>query len=523
MQIFESEINDGIADLVKSSASITYAAIAEPSAEKEPSLKCMIKSQAAIEDSDLYYVQSILVSSSWNKNDDIFDKAEVWAAKNSPEDKPTNLEHNENYIIGHITSNWPIDDDGNKINPDLPIESLPEKYHIVTGSVIYRGYTDPILRERSEQLIKDIESGKKFVSMECFFKGFDYGLLNTANGQYSILPRNDKTSHLTKFLRAYGGAGQHENYKIGRVLRNITFSGKGFVDKPANPDSIIFSHSCINHKKNDSFEELGVLFDKSTCITETIDMNSEAENIVVEQEAVASTENVDTPVTTETVAEVETVETTEQPTEAAMPVKSEDDMEDKKEEVMKMLEEKAMKMAEEKAMKMMEEKAMKMTEEAALMKAEYESKWKAAIAELEAVKAELVASQAEVSEFKTKEAKAQQEAKKNHRIATLTQLGVDSEVAVSTVEKLEHVDDSTFEAMTSVFAKQTTETVENTTEAEVAAEPAPTAAEILDSVEPEDSVDLSIGSEQVPAIETTRAELLDFVCARLGKKLNKGE
>ena len=32
-------------------------------------------------DADLYYVQSILVSSSWNRNDDVFDRAEVWAAQ----------------------------------------------------------------------------------------------------------------------------------------------------------------------------------------------------------------------------------------------------------------------------------------------------------------------------------------------------------------------------------------------------------------------------------------------------------
>ena len=30
---------------------------------------------------------------------------------------------------------------------------------------------------------------------------------------------------------------------IGRLLRNITFCGKGYVKKPANPDSIIFSET----------------------------------------------------------------------------------------------------------------------------------------------------------------------------------------------------------------------------------------------------------------------------------------
>ena len=69
--------------------------------------------------------------------------------------------------------------------------------------------------------------------MECYFKAFDYGLIDKTTGNYKVLARNDDTSYLTRHLRAYGGTGEHDNYKIGRVLRNITFSGKGFVDKPA--------------------------------------------------------------------------------------------------------------------------------------------------------------------------------------------------------------------------------------------------------------------------------------------------
>jgi hypothetical protein len=45
-------------------------------------------------------------------------------------------------------------------------------------------------------------------------------------------------------LRKYGGTGKlKDGRRIGRLLRNITFSGKGYVDKPANPDSIIFKNT----------------------------------------------------------------------------------------------------------------------------------------------------------------------------------------------------------------------------------------------------------------------------------------
>jgi chromosome segregation ATPase len=44
-------------------------------------------------------------------------------------------------------------------------------------------------------------------------------------------------------LRAYGGSGEYKGYKVGRLLRDFYFSGKGLVDKPANPRSIIFRDS----------------------------------------------------------------------------------------------------------------------------------------------------------------------------------------------------------------------------------------------------------------------------------------
>ena len=74
-------------------------------------------------DKDLYYTQSILVSTTWNKNDDIFNKEEVWNAKDTPQHKPTNIEHQETQIVGHIVANWPITSEGIIIDKDTPIET----------------------------------------------------------------------------------------------------------------------------------------------------------------------------------------------------------------------------------------------------------------------------------------------------------------------------------------------------------------------------------------------------------------
>ena len=122
MVIYDQEKDDGISIKLLTAGSISYASSVVP-AQPTDSIK-NLKSLASYSDKDLYYVQSILVSSNWNKNDDIFDKAEVWAAKNTPEDKPTNLEHDENTIIGHIVSNWPIDSDGNILSEDIKVSEV---------------------------------------------------------------------------------------------------------------------------------------------------------------------------------------------------------------------------------------------------------------------------------------------------------------------------------------------------------------------------------------------------------------
>ena len=76
--------------------------------------------------------------------------------------------------------------------------------------------------------------------MECLFPDFDYAVI-AADGSEYIIPRNEETAFLTKHLRVYGGEGNYNGYKVGRLLKNMIFSGKGYVDKPANPESVIFT------------------------------------------------------------------------------------------------------------------------------------------------------------------------------------------------------------------------------------------------------------------------------------------
>ena len=245
----------GLADRIKANLVIGYACQVthyEPPAIKAEAIKALLESsKAGLNDMDLFFTKSVLVSSNWNKNADVFDKVEVWTARKTPVYKRDNIGHDEKQIIGHMIDCWAMDTDGNVIPDDTVLDDLPDLYHLATSSVIYTHWEDKDTKDKVKALIEKINAGEMFVSMECLLRGFDYAVISP-NGEQSIIARNQDTAFLTKHLRAYGGSGVYEDYKIGRLPRNIVFSGKGYVEKPANPNSIILASEA-----NQSFNPKG--------------------------------------------------------------------------------------------------------------------------------------------------------------------------------------------------------------------------------------------------------------------------
>lgn len=536
IKVFNAEVADGLSEMIKSTASISYASQATPSS-KDSILrnknKNEYKSLASYNDEDLYYVQSILVTSNWNRNDDIFDSLEVWRAKSTPEDKPTNLEHDEKTIIGHIISNWPITEDGLLIDKDTPEDNLPNKYHILTGSVIYRAFSDQELRSRAENLIQEIENGQKYVSMECMFSGFDYGLIEKDTNKYEVLPRSESTAHLTKYLRAYGGNGEHENYKIGRVLRNIVFSGKGFVAKPANPESIILKINRTEEKTNEqninNFTELGVSTLKSSFNSEveTMNLDKDVSEIKDQIESIAKSSEAIKDSFVKTASDLE--KQYSELSEALTASKADSDA--KADQISKLDEELKAKSEE------IENKGSELTSILETV-ASHEETIKAQEEKIASLTESLTNAENLVAEYKMKEEEMKKKEKMMQRKAKLIESGVDNDSADATIEKFESLDDETFDAMTDVLAamkpkkeemakkdeseakKPKMSMAEESEEASEAVseesdESENTSAEILDSVEVEDEVNLSVGEEAEDSAESTRAALVDFVSSRL--------
>jgi len=244
--IYKSEAVDGLVDAIRSNCSIAYCSLVQPVKINEDNLRIYTSAGSKKFDLDILYpTRSVLVSSTWNKNDDIFGLKEIWTARHTPVHKPTNIDHDHNQIVGHITDTWVIDSEGNTVDDGTVIDDLPEYIHICNGAVIYKYYSSDTLTERAQKLIEQIEAGEKYVSMECLFPDFDYGVIDEEGNNY-IIARNQDTAFLTKHLRAYGGTGNFNKYKVGRYIKSMVFSGKGYVDEPANPESIIFTEDKPN-------------------------------------------------------------------------------------------------------------------------------------------------------------------------------------------------------------------------------------------------------------------------------------
>jgi hypothetical protein len=247
--VYEAEVEAGLAQAIAQQNTLAYLA---PVLHSPKNLKQQLLTAAVLEATqatlgsditfDLYPIHTILVTTGWNNNDDVFLPQETWAARLTPEHKPFNVGHEPREIIGHITANVVVDDKLNIIDDNISFERVPEKFHILTSAVVYRHLNsrDDTLEAEAAELIKDIQDEKYFVSMECLFNNFDYGL-TYSSGEQQLVPRNHTTAFLTKHLRIHGGVGSYNGGKLGRVLRNITFSGKGLVETPANPESVIFN------------------------------------------------------------------------------------------------------------------------------------------------------------------------------------------------------------------------------------------------------------------------------------------
>lgn len=252
MRIYEAEKFLGLENRIKDSKAVIAAKVKIPTDKRIQDFTNLsdlidslnksnaqnissVKDLLGMDQPDLSLIIAVLVSAGWNLNDDIFLPAELWRARHTPKHKPMNDGHNANIILGHIVESRAVDKDGKEILVEDESE-LPDEFDLEVAGVLYSAL--PELSDKINAIIEKAQDGSMFVSMEVWFTDFGYGIIDT-DGSTKILERNEKTAFLTQHLKVFGGNGEIEGKKIGRVLKNMVFAGQGFTEKPANRESVI--------------------------------------------------------------------------------------------------------------------------------------------------------------------------------------------------------------------------------------------------------------------------------------------
>ena len=203
---------------------------------------------------DLLHVEAVLVSEGINDNDDAFLREELKRAISSPLLKPMNWQHNDEKILGAMYAVEARDLEGNTLSAeeigDQPIE-------LVVQGVVWHQL--PHIKVTAEEIVQRVERGDLFVSMECWFDDYEYGLYTQAGELFDRIARKPETAFLEANLRSNGGTGRYNGMRIGRALSGVSFGGIAFVDRPANKRSFILNSFAFDPM--DPSEEVGASSD----------------------------------------------------------------------------------------------------------------------------------------------------------------------------------------------------------------------------------------------------------------------
>ena len=182
---------------------------------------------------DLMYIESILVTSGENSNQDFFIPEDLYEAISTPLHKPLDWEHHakeddpKREIIGTITNSWFEDLDGNKLEPEK-FSDMPVEFNVATQSVLWKY----LYNTRANEVQEGLNDSSLFVSMEMWFRKFDFVIKDS--DKYYVVANNKNTAFLKKHLLRFGGNGTYSGKRILCAPRKFIFGGQGIVKNPAN-------------------------------------------------------------------------------------------------------------------------------------------------------------------------------------------------------------------------------------------------------------------------------------------------
>jgi len=184
-----------------------------------------------------------------NLNGAVFLPSELVAARDTMLDKPLDVEHLEGYIVGHIYDRAFMLKDRSVVDP---VDMLVSKGNKIDKEEIDIAVAMSLYKYRFPEIAQDVLDGKYKVSMECYYRDFDIKvgdvIISKDEAKRIGISFSDSDSLVGSSVKLVEGNKELGYSRVGRVFRDILFSGCGLVESPANEESIILEAASNNNK-----------------------------------------------------------------------------------------------------------------------------------------------------------------------------------------------------------------------------------------------------------------------------------
>jgi hypothetical protein len=214
----------------------TYAK-AELVTDKDGVLKKTLAGRVDIPDDapfDLLFFKAVYLTSGSNLNHVYFDKAELTKSIDTVANKAMDIEHEEQGIVGHI---YAASFFGAENNEPIEADKLLDyegKVDVVIAGVVYK--------DRFPKLASEIVKGEWYISMETYYASFGIKV-NDVLLDYDTAVSLGMTDLIGQEVTLKKSG---EVVAVGiakKAIKDLHFSGGGFVKEPANPTSVILDTS----------------------------------------------------------------------------------------------------------------------------------------------------------------------------------------------------------------------------------------------------------------------------------------
>ena len=175
------------------------------------------------------------VVNKFNKNGDGIDTKTAIAIKDYFINKPTNIEHNKERVVGHIISSSFSNYGTNELLSDEGVELLNSPFNIALGALVYK-----VVNPSFARMLEQTEEGDEFhdtisASWEIGFNDYCIALGSDDLSEAELITDKSQIKEFSKYLKAYDGTGaMDDGTSVHRlVVGEIYPLGIGFTTNPA--------------------------------------------------------------------------------------------------------------------------------------------------------------------------------------------------------------------------------------------------------------------------------------------------